>query len=279
MTEFETGSGLSNGTADAIGCPMRIAALLLIACSSSAQVAHSTAPGEVQTPAETAPTTCSAGNLSELVRAAGLDGVAAAPGAEEYEADLDGDGTPERVIHIRQEAESENPMSGVIVTDHLVVFACADGTWTETARSSVDSEADNGTFDCQTGFTQIDIERVTTFDVLVVQSEGCQGSVDPRWYEERVSILSLRGSELPQVFTCASVEQHASGPCRSGTSITRDIQMNGDRIDVEMSRSHDPGGCEEEERPAEESLPNVAGTYTWSGAEFVASVDLCEPGM
>ena len=191
----------------------------------------------------------------------------------EHALDLDGDGLDERVLHARVEAVSEELTSTVV--DHLVAFSCDDAAWTIRARTSFEAIVDSGTFECRTGVTRVSVERVGAIEVLVVESEECQGSVDPRWSETRTTVLAQVDGELRTVFRCATDEQHASGPCRAGPSITRAVQLNGERIRVDVTRGYDPGPCDaDQDAAAGES--SASSTYTWNGEMFVSGdADLC----
>ena len=256
------------------------AALLVVACSGSpadpsvADPSVSPATSE-SSGSEGASGACVEPTWEALLAAANLEGELQGE-LMVYSAQLDGEGERETVLGARMgvQGEPDNPMTPLTITDHLVVFECREGALSLTTDWTFDATPDNGTFDCETGVRRVDMQRVGAREMFVVTTHQCQGSVDPRWDEERMLFLAYSGEGFDEVFSCAFLEDHATGPCRSGASIRRRVQISDDptpTIQVSMERSFDPGACEDEEAGAGETDLAQEATYSWNGSTFVSS--------
>lgn len=254
--------------------------LLVVACPgppAAAPTARSPAPGSTPSlDAQRAPGACPEASSDTLLAAANLEGEAqGAPSV--YSAQLDGEGEPETVLSVRvaRKGEPEEPRSPLTLTDHLVVFACRGGSLTLTTDWTFDATPDHGTLDCETGVRRIDVQRVAEREMLAVTTHQCQGSVDPRWDVERMLLLAYTAGGLEEVFGCALLEEHATGPCRSGASVRRRVEASDEptpTIRVVVDRTFNPGACDEGPGPGEADSSREA-TYSWSGSAFVPSGD------
>lgn len=264
-----------------------LALLLFVACSGSAPGGERPAPAEAasgsqsgsqsrsESPSANDAPGCTRETLASLLAAASLEGELEGE-AMEYSAQLDGEGERETLLRARMlQSEPDNPMSEGTLTDHLVVFECREGALAVSGTWTFDATPDHGTIECDTGIRRVDMRRVAEREMLVVTTHQCQGSVDPRWDDERFRFLAYNGGGFDEVFSCAFVEDRATGPCRSGASIRRRVNISDDpvpTIQVSMQRSFDPGTCDEAPGPDEDALSQEA-TYAWNGTSFVSSGD------
>ncbi|MFK7998661.1 MAG: hypothetical protein AB8H86_03650 [Polyangiales bacterium] len=256
-----------------------LALLFFVACSGSSPHQEPPTAAEPSSGSQSHTPACAQAPLASLLATASLEGELEGE-AMEYSAQLDGEGERETILHARMlQGEPDNPMSAGIVTDHLVVFECRDGALSLAGSWTFDATPDNGTIDCNTGIRRVDMQRVAEREMLVVTTHQCQGSVDPRWDDERMRFLAYSGEGFDEVFSCAFREDHATGPCRSGASIRRRINISHEEvptIQVSMERSFNPGTCENETPGPDEGDLSQEATYSWSGTSFVPSgEDVC----
>lgn len=255
---------------------MRAFALLFLAACSAPSHAQPQPTSGAESPA-----LCAEQSLSELLAAANLEGEVVGEPVE-YSAQLDGQGERETILSARmaQSEEPDDPMSPVTLTDHLVVFECQQSVLVRTADWTFDATPDDGTIECEAGVVRVDMQRVPEREMLVVTTHQCQGSVDPRWDDERMLFLAYAGEGFDEAFSCSFLEDHATGPCRSGASIRRRINVSDEQtptIHVTLVRSFDPGACEDEEAGPGETDLNQEATYSWNGSAFVSSgEDVCQ---
>ena len=251
------------------------ATLLFLACSGSSSAVLPSAPS-----ASAEAEGCAAPSAAALFEATRITGEVRGEMLL-HSAQLDGGGPQEAVLRARtaEREDPNNPGSPETLIDHLVAFECRGDTWNATADWTFDATPDNGTFECDTGIRQLEIRRVAEREMLVVSTHQCQGSADPRWDEERVVVLAYKNERFSEAFACAVSEDHASGPCRSGASITRSLNISLDAtptIRVQTQRTFNPGACDDEEPGDEETDLRQEATYTWNGSTYVSDgEDVC----
>ncbi|MEM7605982.1 MAG: hypothetical protein AAF411_11570 [Myxococcota bacterium] len=182
----------------------------------------------------------------------------------------------ERVIRARIMTRSENPMEPVTQTDHLIAFECVNREWRMVASRAFDATPEEDDDECRRGISRVDMQRIDGIDQLIVTSQDCQLRVDPRYTQETMTILALRERALVSVFDCDFLHSAASGPCRSGVQVARQIQPYDTEkaVRVRTTRTFNRGTCNEDGElggPAEAS-----GEYRWDGQRFApVGTDVC----